>query len=339
VRRAILSSSFALGVTAAVLGGCQTPVPRISQFRRAFENAGETPPPMAPAATQAAPSVMASEENEVSFYDLVEAFGLDVSIDLVTGRRECSDAVNKVIVMPSARAITVNGREHALDGSIRWRDGTLFLPGGARTILATNLRSVPLPEVEADPDLFDGRELTLTTERVQPTSRPAAAPRARDDGGTLPSAWRVSGRRGWQYIVIHHSATGNGGAESFGREHQRKWPNGLGYHFVIGNGTDTRDGEVEVGPRWLRQGEGIDGAHAGNERYNKLGIGICLVGDFNQGGRPTPAQLVALRRLCKALMGRYGISRDRIYPHCDVRRGHTDCPGRNFPFQSFVSSL
>jgi hypothetical protein len=87
--------------------------------------------------------------------------------------------------------------------------------------------------------------------------------------------------------VIHHSATPNGGADSFGREHQKKWPNGLGYHFVIGNGTDTNDGQVEVGPRWKRQGDGIDGAHAGNEEYNKYGIGVCIVGDFNSA-RPEP---------------------------------------------------
>jgi N-acetyl-anhydromuramyl-L-alanine amidase AmpD len=41
----------------------------------------------------------------------------------------------------------------------------------------------------------------------------------------------------------------------------------------------------------------------------------------------------------KALMSKYGISKDRISPHCDVRRGHTDCPGKHFEFSSFVRSL
>lgn len=344
MRRAIMSMSIALGVAAAVLAGCHAPPQRFTEYAKTFERTVERPftiqepAPMAPPATQAPPSIIETESNEVSFYDLMEAFGLEVSIDLVTGRRTCTDEVNRVIVMPSARAITVNGREHGLDAPIRWRDGVLYLPGKARSILAANLRPVPIPDVAADPDLFDGRELHLG--EWQPAAPQPAAARRREakEAASLPSAWSVPSKRRWQYIVIHHSATQNGGAESFGREHQKKWPNGLGYHFVIGNGTDTGDGEVEVGPRWLRQNEGIDGAHAGNERYNKYGIGICLVGDYNKQ-RPTPRQLVSLRRLCRALMARYGITRDRIYPHCDVRRGHTDCPGKGFPFQSFVSSL
>ena len=27
----------------------------------------------------------------------------------------------------------------------------------------------------------------------------------------------------------------------------------LGYHFVIGNGTNSGDGQIEVGPRWTKQ--------------------------------------------------------------------------------------
>jgi hypothetical protein len=347
VRRAIVSSSIALGVMTALLVGCHAPPERLTHYASSFERAVdrpfsvETPAPMAPPATQQAPSVMASDGSEVEFYDVVETFGLEVSIDLVTGRRTCTDEVNRVIVMPSARAITINGREHPLEAPIRWKNGVLFMPGQARSLLAANLSSAPLPDVAADPELFDGRNPDLVAGPWRPAApKPAAARRSAGKATetSLPTAWRVSSRRQWQFIVIHHSATGNGGAESFGREHQRKWPNGLGYHFVIGNGTDTRDGEIEVGPRWTRQGQGIDGAHAGNERYNKYGIGICLVGDYNTH-RPTPAQLVSLRRLTSALMGRYGIGRDKIFPHCDVRRGHTDCPGKNFPFASFVGSL
>ena len=44
-------------------------------------------------------------------------------------------------------------------------------------------------------------------------------------------------------IVIHHSATDRGGAKAFDEYHRKKngWDE-LGYHFVIGNGTDTPDG-------------------------------------------------------------------------------------------------
>ena len=272
--------------------------------------------------------------DEVAFYDLTEAYGLKVSIDMVTGRRVCRDGVNTVIVMPSTRLLSVNGVDYALHESIRWRDGVLYLPGESRAILAERLQSVPIPEVQDDG--FDGADvaqLPASTHRRPPTRREVEAP-----PGVLPTNWKVKGNRGWNYIVIHHSATPNGDAQSFGREHQRKWPNGLGYDFVIGNGTGSGDGEIEVGPRWLRQNEGIDGAHAGNKLYNKEGIGICLVGDF-QHSKPSPRQMAALRTLCRALMARYKIPAKRVLRHCEVRVGHTDCPGKLFPFQQLVSGL
>jgi hypothetical protein len=84
--------------------------------------------------------------------------------------------------------------------------------------------------------------------------------------------------RDWKYIVIHHSATAFGSDTEFDRYHRRKGclENGLGYHFVIGNGSGIPDGEIEIGNRRLDQ---IDGAHASVEEYNHYGIGI--VGNFN----------------------------------------------------------
>ena len=107
---------------------------------------------------------------------------------------------------------------------------------------------------------------------------------------------------------------------------------------MIGNGTTTGVGEVQVGTRWLRQGEGIDGGHAGNETYNKFGIGICLVGEFNASA-PSAGQLAALRQLCRALMKRYDIPKSRVLPHRAVRKGGTDCPGKRFQVKAFRSSL
>jgi len=68
--------------------------------------------------------------------------------------------------------------------------------------------------------------------------------------------------REWKYIVIHHSASASGCAAEFDRYHREKrgWENGLGYHFVIGNGSGAGDGQIEIGNRWVKQ---IDGAHAG----------------------------------------------------------------------------
>ena len=68
--------------------------------------------------------------------------------------------------------------------------------------------------------------------------------------------------------------------------------NGLAYHFVIGNGTSTGNGQIEVGDRWRRQ---INGGHVHSDYLNNISLGICLVGDFNRG-QPTRAQLGRVRR-------------------------------------------
>ena len=68
----------------------------------------------------------------------------------------------------------------------------------------------------------------------------------------------------------------------------------MAYHFVICNGTNgCADGKVEVGLRWLRQ---IRGGHVKSETYNANSIGICVVGNFQEGWvtRRQEASLVAL---------------------------------------------
>src|SRR2546422_5378948 len=91
-----------------------------------------------------------------------------------------------------------------------------------------------------------------------------------------------SGR--WQWIVGHHSAIKNGNATIYDRAHrQRGMENGLAYHFVIGNGIDSGDGEIEIGHRWIKQ---LKGGHVHREDINEVGIGICLVGNFEET-RPT----------------------------------------------------
>lgn len=279
------------------------------------------------------------EHDDVPFYELAESYGLKVSIDLVTGRRVLRDGVNQVVIMPSTKQIEINQRRFPLASMIRWRQGVLYVPAEARVFMAEFLRERPIPSIDHDPTLFDGSEPGLDrrpAKRAIVRRRPS--PRAAS-GGSLPASWGIKSQRRWRYIVIHHSATTVGGAKSFHAGHKKRgWKNGLGYHFVIGNGSSTPDGHVEVGGRWTRQNQGIDGAHAGNKKYNKFGIGICLVGNYNNG-RPTPRQLVALRRLCRALMEKHRIPASNVFPHSEVRRGHTDCPGKRFPMAAFRRSL
>jgi hypothetical protein len=138
------------------------------------------------------------------------------------------------------------------------------------------------------------------------------------------------GERKWKWIVIHHSDDLRGNVAKYDNYHRndKGWEHGCGYHFVIGNGSLSGDGEIELGPRWPRQ---LHGAHAKtpDNRFNDYGVGICLVGKFNEG-RPSAAQMDSLVRLVRWLKARYGIEMRNIHGHCDCCT--TDCPGKNFPW-------
>jgi hypothetical protein len=145
-------------------------------------------------------------------------------------------------------------------------------------------------------------------------------------------------RRRWQFIVVHNSGTRQGNARVFDyyHRHVRRMQNGLAYHFVIGNGTSTGNGQVEVGDRWRRQ---INGGHVHSDYLNNISLGICLVGDFNRD-RPTRAQLDACEELIRYLRERCGKT-DRgtipVRPHREINppRWPTDCPGDDFPYPWF----
>ncbi|MBI5411177.1 MAG: N-acetylmuramoyl-L-alanine amidase, partial [Nitrospirae bacterium] len=136
---------------------------------------------------------------------------------------------------------------------------------------------------------------------------------------------------------IHHSATELGNAQRLNRSHRRRgFSNGLGYHFVIDNGTlGKRDGQIEIGPRWSRQ---QDGAHCNVGGMNEHGIGICLVGDFTTRP-PSPAQLESLAYLVDQLGEYYRIPHSHVLRHRDVPGKHTACPGEAFPWQEFQEHL
>ena len=141
--------------------------------------------------------------------------------------------------------------------------------------------------------------------------------------------------RPWKYVVIHHSASDSGNAASIGKYHrdEKGWVNGLGYHFLIGNGNGSRDGQIEVGNRWDAQ---IDGAHAGKDEYNKHGVGICLIGNFEEG-YPTSSQISSLTYLINYLQERCNIPRNQVIMHRTFRK--TACPGRHFPYNKVMANL
>ena len=142
----------------------------------------------------------------------------------------------------------------------------------------------------------------------------------------------------WQYIVVHNSGTRQGNAAAFDYYHRhfRRMQNGLAYHFVIGNGTSTGNGQVEIGDRWRRQ---INGGHVHSDYLNNIALGICLVGDFNRD-QPTRAQLECCEELIRYLRQRCGKVGDHwpiVKPHREINppRWATDCPGDVFPYSWF----
>ncbi len=132
----------------------------------------------------------------------------------------------------------------------------------------------------------------------------------------------------WKTITLHHSATLKGNARLFDRDHRRRRMGGLFYHFVIGNGSYTGNGAIEVGWRWKRQVKA-------NRPYD---IQICLVGNFNQQ-QVSEAQMSTLIHLIRVLQEQYGISTGNIRKHEDIKGKHTECPGKNFPFQKLLTRL
>lgn len=143
--------------------------------------------------------------------------------------------------------------------------------------------------------------------------------------------------RKWQYIILHHSATDKGSSLSVHQMHLKKgWEKGVGYHFVIDNGTSGKqDGQIEMSPRWIKQ---QDGAHCKAAQMNSKAIGICLIGNFNSE-RVSSAQMESLVYLVNKLRRYYHIAIRRILPHGLVEGAATECPGRHFPWQRFLEQL
>ncbi len=141
----------------------------------------------------------------------------------------------------------------------------------------------------------------------------------------------------WKYIVIHHSGVDCGTLSGIDRYHreERHMKNGLGYHFLIGNGNGMGEGEIGVGSRWTKQ---LEGGHLKSESQNRMSLGICLVGNFDKT-KPTPKQLERLTSLVQALLTRCKLSPGAVKTHQQINVVHTRCPGRHFPTKSFLASL
>ena len=101
-------------------------------------------------------------------------------------------------------------------------------------------------------------------------------------------------------VFIHCSATREGqdiDAATIRKWHLAQGWKDIGYHFVI-----RLDGSIERG-----RPENTTGSHVAG--FNTGSIGVVYVGGLDTQGKPkdtrTPAQLLAMRHLCKALASEY----------------------------------
>ncbi len=140
----------------------------------------------------------------------------------------------------------------------------------------------------------------------------------------------------WRYIIIHHSATDGGSSLSLFKMHLKRGFSGLGYDFVIDNGTSCKkNGQIEVSPRWIKQ---ENGAHCRASGMNYKGIGICLVGNFSQE-KVSEKQMDSLVYLVKILKDYYNIPVRNILGHGQVPGAKTECPGKYFSWKEFKRRL
>ncbi len=144
--------------------------------------------------------------------------------------------------------------------------------------------------------------------------------------------------RKWKYIIIHHSATDYGSAQEFNKVHLKKGWQGVGYHFIIDNGTCGKaDGQIETTHRWINQ---MDGAHCKADGMNEKGIGVCLVGNFSKRGvSVSQKQMNSLVYLVRTMRDYYDIPNRNIMGHGQVPGAKTECPGTRFPWKSFRARL
>jgi N-acetyl-anhydromuramyl-L-alanine amidase AmpD len=143
--------------------------------------------------------------------------------------------------------------------------------------------------------------------------------------------------RPWRYIVLHHSASASGNYDQIDGEHRKILGiDGCGYHFVVGNGTGSRDGQIEVSQRWNNQKQGAHTRNARTHDADEYGIGICLVGDFDQQP-PSARQLAATQALITYLSKRYKIASSNVRTHAHLATTKTVCPGRYFPSEAMLN--
>ena len=129
----------------------------------------------------------------------------------------------------------------------------------------------------------------------------------------------------FRYLVLHHSATVDGQVFDYRaiKNYHTKtlgWRD-IGYNFLVEN--INNDYEVIVG-RPLT----MCGAHCYQKDMNRLGIGICFVGNYDVIKPPMDMILRAMNRIIIPLCKIFDIGWNDILGHREVTGVQKSCPGK-----------
>ncbi len=175
------------------------------------------------------------------------------------------------------------------------------------------------------------------TETVPKRAKPAAVQSHNEAVLARVHAGQTQGEElAWQHLVVHHTASVWSTVARIHGFHCQKFedPDGIEYHFLIGNGRNMPDGYIAEG-RWPLQKRSI---HLFHPERAPEGIAIALVGNFEER-KPSRAQTQALVKLLTALAARYKIPVEKITTHKRVDGRLTQCPGRKFPLERVQSRV
>ena len=180
-----------------------------------------------------------------------------------------------------------------------------------------------------------------------PAFSPSIIPPHMSENHSAPHGEDLDLQGRWTSIVIHHSGTMTGTVRDLDARARSVGLNGLGHHFVIGNGSGLSDGVVESGYRWKDQAAGahvaISLSPSSEERaladeLNRYSIGICLVGNGDR--QPfTEAQIRSLVDLIRSLQQHCDIPATNVFLHSDVSKVEDCGPGRYFPAERIEARL
>ena len=135
----------------------------------------------------------------------------------------------------------------------------------------------------------------------------------------------------WSEIAVHHSGTDDGPALNWDAiRHYHKDHNGwrdVGYNA----GVELVGASYEV---LMGRPTYMTGAHTIG--HNTTALGICFVGNFNNGVPPV-GQLEAGVKKIKEWMETYNIPKENVFPH--KKYNDTDCPGDLFPMDKLMELL